>query len=304
MGELKLLFHNMKPDVICITEVSPKRNMVIQDSEIQIPYYEAAASKLQECDRGCIIYVKTGCEYQQISTGADSAKIGLETLFIKVSDLVFGCVYRSPSQTVEEKTESLHLLNTAFSKLIDMKHPMYILGNFNFSEIKWDENQAPNHPFVSMLKDHRLTQLVNGSTRFRENTNENTLGLVLTCSPETVYQLSSLPPLRKSDHMALLVQMNLNQTKPQYHNRKEFRNLNKSKLKETVSQVDWIYLQTGETCDQKFELFQDIMISRAENSTKTKKSCQPRTLPHIKSQLKRLMNIESKNLRKSENWNL
>jgi exonuclease III len=146
IDELKLLVHDVKPDVICVTEVCPKRNIAILDSEIQISYYEVAAPNLQECGRGCIIYVKTGCENQQISPGADSAKIEPETLFIKVSDVVFGFVYRSPSQTVEEKTRFLHLLNTAFTKLTDMKHLMYMLGDFNFQEIIWDENQTLNHP--------------------------------------------------------------------------------------------------------------------------------------------------------------
>jgi hypothetical protein len=96
--------------------------------------------------------------------------------------------------------------------------------------------------------------LVNGLTRFLQNAKENTLDLVLAYSPETLYQLRSLPPLGKSDNITLLVQLNLNQTKPQYHNIKEFRRLNKSKLKETVSQMDWTCLHMGETCDQKFEL--------------------------------------------------
>jgi hypothetical protein len=63
-GELKLLVHNVKADMICTTKVCPKQNIAIQDSEIHIPYYEVAASNLQECSRGCIIYAETGCEYQ------------------------------------------------------------------------------------------------------------------------------------------------------------------------------------------------------------------------------------------------
>jgi hypothetical protein len=60
-----------------------------------------------------------------------------------------------------------------------------------------------------MLKDHCLTQLVNGLTRFRQNAKENTLDLVIAYSPETLYQLRSVPPLGKSEHITLLFQLNL-----------------------------------------------------------------------------------------------
>jgi len=176
-----------KLSVICIVEVKPKRNIAIQNSEIFIHSHKHATTNIQKSGQRHAIYMKNGLEYQQTPDTIDyNAKV-FETIFkeLKLSTqiIVIGCAYRSPFQSREDKHESLQDLNKIMSTVALTRKPVYLAGDFNFPESNWQLKDSLRHPFILLLRENFLSQLITEPSRCRANKKENVLDLIVTCSP-------------------------------------------------------------------------------------------------------------------------
>ncbi|KAL3268636.1 hypothetical protein HHI36_007740 [Cryptolaemus montrouzieri] len=81
--------------------------------------------------------------------------------------------------------------------------------DFNLTAVPWPlaPNRiynSPSGPFVEMIRDSDLHQLVKEPTHFRVNQNPSLLDLVLVNDPSLVHELIHLPPFGRSDLETLL----------------------------------------------------------------------------------------------------
>ena len=58
---------------------------------------------------------------------------------VKNSNLLFGCVYRSPNSSPENNIKLNSLIQSAFNLNASMT---VIVGDFNYKEIDWNSNQV------------------------------------------------------------------------------------------------------------------------------------------------------------------
>ena len=118
--------------------------------------------------------------------------------------LLIGCIYRSPSTSMETSISSLCSL---LDCLQGFTH-LLICGDFNLKDINWSSMTV--HPrnshiesFLDKIHDLFLFQHVVESTHFRRGTTPSLLDLVFTNEPHMVRDITYLPGLGKSDHVCL-----------------------------------------------------------------------------------------------------
>ena len=112
--------------------------------------------------------------------------------------------YYCPSEHDQVSTQEL---KNSLSCVDPSKQHVWVLGDFNYPKLDWEENQpiikqnCPNQEayldFVSIIDDSCLTQMVSEPTR--EN---NILDLFLTNSPTLVDSVSVVPGI--ADHLAVI----------------------------------------------------------------------------------------------------
>ena len=100
----------------------------------------------------------------------------------KGDSLLIGCVYRSPSSSVENCIN----MNNAIYEAVNLKDThLLIIGDFNYPEINWEfqqttENMQHNSSiFINCINDTFLYQHVKEHTRYRNDQNPSRLDLLL-----------------------------------------------------------------------------------------------------------------------------
>ena len=168
MDELELRTSELKPDIIAITEVKPKRpNCLINIAEYSLSGYNITAH-----NRGIIIYTKNTLLATEIEFKSTFSEYIL--IYIKLHGnhkILFGCVYRSDSGTTENNDALLKLVQN----ITQIKYPNIVLvGDFNLSKINWDNwstaNNNPTHyhfKFIEAIRHTFTSQLVTEPTRGR-----------------------------------------------------------------------------------------------------------------------------------------
>ena len=120
--------------------------------------------------------------------------------------LLFGCFYRSPTQS-EMSDENNQKLNLLFKELAtrNFTHICFV-GDFNYKDINWKTCSTPHNEtskeakFLDAIKDCYLHQHVLESTRARGNDDPSTIDLIFTNEIMQISNLEFHAPLGKSDH--------------------------------------------------------------------------------------------------------
>ena len=128
--------------------------------------------------------------------------------------MLFGCIYRSPTQT-SGSDENNNNLNALVHRLSDNKRYSHVCftGDFNF-HINWHQWSTPfssrskEELFLETLRNSFLYQHVLEPTRRRGTNKPSTLDLVLTSEENQVSDLTYHAPLGKSDHSVLSFNFN------------------------------------------------------------------------------------------------
>ena len=162
--------------------------------------------------RGIAIYTKSALKATQFTTESKAKEFLWCRIKLKdQNEIVFGCIYRSPSST----SENLLYINRMLKSVIDQRFShILIVGDFNMKEINWSlcessENQEHiSSVFLEGIKDCFLFQHVREPTRFREGQTPNILDLILTNEENMVEKIDYLPSLGKSDHVVLSFNFN------------------------------------------------------------------------------------------------
>lgn len=211
LSELKILILKEKPDIIAVTELKPKNTRYpLKTEHILLPGFQGPIDNLDKEGRGVGIYIREGLEFSVLDANENFPQSIWVSLKFSVNHYVtFGCVYRSPSSTVEENAN----LNRLIKEKLSLVSPtIMVVGDFNYPDINWQNmtcDKGPTHPatlFLETFKDTLGVQLVTEPTRHREGQRSTLVDLIMTNKPEVIQdEVKHLPGLGKSDHDVLKI---------------------------------------------------------------------------------------------------
>ena len=215
--ELESYINDHQPHVICLNEMLPKSCKNISDVlSFEIPNYKKYTTSTDgQMNRGTATFIHETIESEQcvfLNSQPPTDTVWCHVK-LKKDTLLLGNVYRSPNNSPEDN----NILNTFISTACDQNRNknVLIVGDFNCKDISWSNMTTPQNSshhcskLIETLKENYLHQLVDQFTRQRGNDQPSLLDLVLTNSPDIVTSISFDPPLGKSDHCVLLVQVNM-----------------------------------------------------------------------------------------------
>ena len=204
-AELEAEITVIKPDIVCLNEVCPKNSRFdVQEEQLNIEGYYIMHSGFEH--RGTCIYIANHLSATQTKLGSDFEESVWCEILINSEKILLGCIYRSPSSSVENNKS----LNELLDHLPSIQHDhLVMVGDFNFKEIDWKNKivrASESHPatdFYDKTNDLFLTQHVHEPTRFRDGQIPSVLDLLFTSSDDMVENLTIGPPIGLSDHVVL-----------------------------------------------------------------------------------------------------
>ena len=212
---------------------------------------------------------------------------GLIEIRTEKEPLLIGCVYRSPSDDVNQKEcmessrKVSRLIKSAFSK----NENVLIAGDFNYKEINWFNDCAPPEKehltdFIEPLQECYLYQHVTEPTRHRKDETPSLLDLVLTSEEGMVQEIQYLPPLGESDHVCLRFKVFTAQQKSESSIPYEsnIRKTNYASVREELSKHNWEE-ELVSTFEKDYNIFIDFFLSYVDKHSPLK--IQPKTRKNI-----------------------
>ena len=189
--ELQHHIRTIQPHLVAICEVKLKRALEREIQDYVIPGYNLHHTNLESSKngRGIAIFVheSVGKAVIQINSDISFEEMCLLEIKLQRGDvLLFGCIYRSPTQS------STSLLNNkklnSFLRNIPSKKYSHIciLGDFNFKDINWKtwttqhSEESKEAHFIEALRDSFLHQNIQEPTRRRGSDDPSTIDLLLT----------------------------------------------------------------------------------------------------------------------------
>ena len=212
--ELLCMIHDYAPHIIAVTEIKPKNaRYQLQESELNITGYEKFPNLAG--NRGVCLYIKESLapvKHETLSSDTFAECIWCTLKANNNTELLIGCVYRSPNSTGENNTALEKMLKLATR---DQKTNVVVLGDFNYPDIDWINEScrcSTNHPaskFLECTRDCFLTQHVLEPTHFRGEQSANTLDLVLSSDENLISDVKVKAPVGKSHHGTIICKVNL-----------------------------------------------------------------------------------------------
>lgn len=279
--ELQLLAEEHQTDIILVTEAKPKYSLdEISPQHVKLQGYDIVTNFDQKCSRGIAIYVKE--TLMENCTETIIASNFHESLWLTMKlrgkdKLLIGCVYRSPSSSLENDSSMRELLCRATR--LNTSHIM-ITGDFNYPEINWNTMTTSKHEdhasqkFLDTMRDNFLLQHVTEPTRYRHGQNSNTLDLILTNEENMINRIQYLPGLGLSDHACLAYSLSVYTTEPKQEDPKyQYYKGDYPAINTQLQEVDWNTNLLGRSVEEAWS-FTSMELNKAM-STHIPKS-QPR----------------------------
>ena len=267
-NEFEARIYSEDPDVVLVTETWWKSDsIVLLDNYI-----------LYRCDRcetrggGVAIYIKS--KYLSTEPGVSFLNGLQEQVWCEVhvgkEKILVGCLYRAPNAS-SEASLSMHMTIENAKRLIDDKYTgMLIGGDFNYPQLQWSSElttvNAPDDSlpsqFNELLVDSHLIQFVYEPTfQLNENTNKNVLDLVISESPDRIYDMNYDPPLSSNDknHVVLTWDFYLKdrQSSGVTINKLNFVKGNYSQMNNYFDGINWDETFENKTVEQCYDSFLD-----------------------------------------------
>ena len=169
---------------------------------------------------GVAIYVKETLESSEICMQPTyNDHIWVEIKLVINTNILCGCVYRSPSNDIAENIESTTVIEQLIIKTSTVANThLLIAGDFNLKGVDGenhcvDTNQHHLTSFVNTIQECFLYQHVTHPTQHRIHETPNLLDLIIT-NEGLLSSLEHFPGLGKSDHECLLFDANV---RTEYH---------------------------------------------------------------------------------------
>ena len=152
----------------------------------------------------------TSQQYKQVKVNNSFEEACLVEVRLRNGDtLLFGCIYRSPTQTSDSAVNNDNL-NKLLQELSAKSYShICLVGDFNYREINWNSWTTPHgetskeSKFIEPVRDCFLFQHVQEPTRARGNDDPSLIDLILTNEEHQVSDVVHHAPLGKSDHSVI-----------------------------------------------------------------------------------------------------
>jgi hypothetical protein len=204
------------PDIICISEVLPKRTLTkVQESELQITGYDLCTN-LTVAKRGVIIYTAhhlKAAPVEKLSKYTFHENCWVEINLRGKDKLLVGCIYRSPNTSDKENNENLFKILISASNMKKYSHKL-ICGDFNIPGICWSDGTSSGNEnslsfkFLECIRESFFHQHVTENTHYPPGRNPSTIDLIFTNEEGMITNLAHETPLGHSHHSSLLFEFN------------------------------------------------------------------------------------------------
>lgn len=270
INELRSLAVNMKPKIICLTEILPKysTNITFLKNNLQeifkINGYSLYNNK--NLMRGTALYILNDLTAYDLSY---DDKSNIESIYkiINLNDkkTLVGVIYRSPNANKQKSiNEVVEQLNS-----IDYSHfeQVLIAGDFNLPLIKWNHvvNNECEKIFMDGINDLGLTNLVTEPSRYVPNQTPNVLDLVLALHSNNINTIEYISPIGKSDHKTILIYTNDKPAKYSENLRRNYQKADFPKMKTEIAITDWSKLDSMD-CENSWKFFSKTLMSTIDKS--------------------------------------
>ena len=190
-----------------------------------------------------------------------------------------GCVYRSPSSPSPEQTDAK--LAELIRKIADtQKGDLIIAGDFNLPTITW-KDQFPYvtsdsvNPIIDMIHDTCLHQIVDQPSRFMSGQLPSLLDQIFLWRPESLLYTKYMPPIGKSDHIAIEIKTTFLKVTNSYIKRTF---IDYEEIRMDLINISWDDVLIG-SLEQQWQRFKELLLNKAEQYTSSKLIPKPRRLP-------------------------
>ena len=330
LAELKIVLEAKKVDIVCINETH--YNKEFMEAEVTIPGFNAFRGDRDfKLDRsnckedessdggGSVIYVRESIKVLDNShlSILDSTSITIETA---VGNILIGCFYRSTSLNEEQNVEFINNFVQSASSKNDLEKVLF--GDFNFPNISWISGNVigPNNSvnkgvvlqqkFVNEVHNAGLSWLITDEiTRRRMVGNklqESTIDQVFSSDDSLITDFNLFSPLGKSDHVSIIVDLNIFKVDQSHSTEVDDvkRNWSKVKLSDLLKfsyDEDWSYSNDPSIMNVE-EMWKDIHGKMCEVTNSVpenhdfsgKNSNNFNNMPWINSSLKRAIRAKNK----------
>ena len=324
LSELKIIIDKNRIDIVCVTETH--FNESLEEAEISIPGFtpyrgdrnfkldrSAIPEDVSSCG-GSVIYVKNSILVKDCShdSSLDSTSIIIK---MDVGDILIGCLYRSTSLNDSQDTDFHSFLSQKVNS--DQHIEKILFGDFNFTDISWLSGNvvAPANSVNNYINSQQrfmnsinsagyswlLTDQVTRRRMVAGTLQESLLDQVLFSEESLISDFRLGPPIGKSDHMTIFVELNIFKAAPINNTSEVKRNwskLTESDILDLATTIDFGYSENlpEMTVDKMWgEIhgkLSKITDSVPQCSTpKKNKICD---LPWINSSLKRAFRVKEK----------
>ena len=119
------------------------------------------------------------------------------------------------------------------------------MGDFNYPEINWDlaiSEAGPSHPattFLNVTKEAFLVQHQKEPTRHRPGQKANTVDLIFTSDDGFLEEITTAPPMGKSDHFTIIFSLDMKEKKQEHRTTLNYTKMDTNMLIETLLDIDW-----------------------------------------------------------------
>ena len=211
--ELQQRIVTEKPMLIAVSEINAKNGTERSEADYSIDNYTINPVNLDKTSgRGIIIYTHSSLDKSAIQVKMDNTFEEACLLEVRLRNgdmLMFGCIYRSPTQTLDS-TENNENLNKLLQAICTKSYShVCIVGDFNYRDINWNSWTTPHDEnskeakFIEAVRDCFLFQHIEEPTRARGNDDPSLIDLVLTNEELQVSDVVHHAPLGKSDHSVI-----------------------------------------------------------------------------------------------------
>jgi len=256
LNELQVYVTLYAPDVICLTEVLPKHSLFEYCTDMYyLDGYKLILSELK--GRGICIFSKPGIRIVTTDRIIDFKEYILCKLLIGSETVLLGVIYRSPNSIFSNNMHLCDLLNHMSDINTDN---LLLVGDFNYGSINWDlknveSSSISENMFLIKMQDLFLEQLILEPTRYRLGQTPHVLDLVITNNIYFVNEIVFQDPLGTSDHISLLVHLNLGRSKPECLKRKLFYKGDYNAMNMYLMNIDWTLLFSTLSTQQCLDVF-------------------------------------------------
>ena len=198
-NELQGRIHEVKPDIIGITEIWQMGDYCIQGYRPGIRHDRNNKRK----GGGIMLLIRDSLEVTEVPELSESMfeeSVWCMIHLSKKKKLLIGLCYRSPNSSTENNNQLnslLHIINNVNASGI------LIMGDFNYRQIKWSDgivessDNSEAAKFFHATQDAFLYQQVHSPTRYREGCMPSVLDLVFTNEEHMVEDLICSEPFGK-----------------------------------------------------------------------------------------------------------